>query len=152
MPFPLDGKLADLSQGLGGYGNTVVKAGDNASGNFKEECDRAIRETPAFSEGLLVQTATGAWETIIPACEQPVRVKEDNDGVGTKVQIYLDIFEALCREYRDGKISEDECISQSIDICWVPMLHDLIAMNADDLRDGQTAVSVTNIIDINHLT
>jgi phosphoribosylaminoimidazole (AIR) synthetase len=31
------------------------------------------------------------------------------------------------------------------------MLHDLIAMNADDLRDGQMAVSVTNIIDINHL-
>jgi len=31
------------------------------------------------------------------------------------------------------------------------MLHDLIAMNVDDLRDGQMAVMVTNIIDINHL-
>jgi hypothetical protein len=81
----------------------------------------------------------------------PTRVKEDIDGVGTKVHIYLDMFEDLCQKYRDGKISEEACILQSRDICWVPMLHDLIAMNADDLRDGQMAVSVTNIIDINHL-
>ncbi|MDR2190480.1 MAG: hypothetical protein LBP53_04780 [Candidatus Peribacteria bacterium] len=31
------------------------------------------------------------------------------------------------------------------------MLHDLIAMNVDDLRNGEMAVAVTNIIDINHL-
>jgi hypothetical protein len=31
------------------------------------------------------------------------------------------------------------------------MLHDLIAMNVDDLREGEMAVAVTNIIDINHL-
>lgn len=97
------------------------------------------------------QTKTGAWETVIPSSPVPVRVKEDIDGVGTKIQIYLDMFETLCQRYRDGEISEEECITQSRDTCWVPMLHDLIAMNADDLRDGQMAVSVTNIIDINHL-
>jgi len=37
----------DLSQGLGGYGNTVVKAGDNASGNFKDKCDAANKNTTA---------------------------------------------------------------------------------------------------------
>lgn len=151
MSFLLDGKTVDLSQGLGGYDNVVVRVGDNASGNFKEECDNALRETPAFQEWLLRQTATGAWETIIPSYKMPTRVKEDIDGVGTKVHIYLDMFEDLCQKYRDGKISEEACILQSRDICWVPMLHDLIAMNADDLRDGQMAVSVTNIIDINHL-
>jgi hypothetical protein len=60
------------------------------------------------------------------------------------------MFEALCQEYRNGKIEEEVCIEKSIPI-WERMVHDLIAMNADDLRDGQMAVSVTNIIDINHL-
>lgn len=110
-----------------------------------------MKETPAFKEGLVQQTATGAWETSIPPSESPTRVKEDIDGVGTKVQIYLEMFEGLCQDYRDGKISQEECTKKAQEICWVPMLHDLIAMNADDLRDGQMAVSVTNIIDINHL-
>jgi hypothetical protein len=34
---------------------------------------------------------------------------------------------------------------------WERILHDLIAMNADDLRNGEMATAVTNIIDINHL-
>jgi len=61
------------------------------------------------------------------------------------------MFEGLCQDYRDGKISEKECVEKAAEMCWVPMLHDLIAMNVDDLRDGQMAVLVTNIIDINHL-
>jgi|GEM_PF-2835947 len=110
-----------------------------------------MKTTPAFNEGLIAQTPTGAWESVIPPSKTPTRVKEDIDGVGTKVQIYLEMFEWLCCQYRDGKISQEDCITQGRDMCWVPMLHDLIAMNADDLRDGQMAVSVTNIIDINHL-
>lgn len=148
--FPLDGKLVDLSKGMNSYNNTVVKAGDNASGNFKGACDRANKETSHCSNGLIRQTSTGSWETIIPPSETPIRVKEDIDGVGTKVHIYLDMFEALCVEYRDAAITEAECIGKSKDI-WTRMLHDLIAMNVDDLRDGQMAVAVTNIIDINHL-
>lgn len=110
-----------------------------------------METTPAFKEGLIQKNPTGAWETIIPTSQTPTRVKEDIDGVGTKVQIYLEMFEGLCQEYRDGKISQEECVEKAAEICWVPMLHDLIAMNADDLRDGQMAVAVTNIIDINHL-
>ena len=110
-----------------------------------------METTPAFKEGLVQKTSTGTWETIIPPSQNPTRVKEDIDGVGTKVQIYLEMFEGLCREYRDGQISQEECVQKTAEMCWVPMLHDLIAMNADDLRDGQMAVTVTNIIDVNHL-
>jgi hypothetical protein len=57
--------------------------------------------TPAFKEELVQQTPTGAWETRIPPSESPIRVKENIDGVGTKVQIYLEMFEGLCQNYRD---------------------------------------------------
>ena len=60
------------------------------------------------------------------------------------------MFEALCELYRQGQLTKERCIEKSISL-WVPMLHDLIAMNADDLRHGQLAVKVMNIIDVNHL-
>ncbi len=148
--FPVDGKVADLTQGMNSYGNAVVKAGDSASGNFKQACDEAMRSTLAYKEWLVAQTATGSWETIIPASEVPTRSKDDIDGVGTKVQIYLSMFEAACQRYKNGEMSIEETITESTSL-WERMLHDLISMNADDLRDGQLAVWVQNIIDINHL-
>jgi hypothetical protein len=81
MDFPLDGKVVDLTKGMDAYGNAVVKAGDNASGNFKEECDKATMATSAYREGLLRQTDTKSWETIIPTSAIPTRTKEDIDGV-----------------------------------------------------------------------
>ena len=60
------------------------------------------------------------------------------------------MFEALCQLYKNGELSKKDAIGKSVDL-WERMLHDLIAMNADDLRDGEMAVMVMNIIDINHL-
>jgi hypothetical protein len=48
--FPVDGKAADLTQGMNTYGNAVVKAGDSASGNFKHACDEAMKSTLAYKE------------------------------------------------------------------------------------------------------
>lgn len=109
--FSLDGSQVDLASGLDAYGNTVVKAGDNASGNFKGACDAANKNTAAALARTLVKTDTGGWTTVIAPSKMPVRVKEDIDGVGTKTHIYLDMFETFCRDYRDGKMTESECIA-----------------------------------------
>jgi hypothetical protein len=49
------------------------------------------------------------------------------------------MFEAACQRYKNGELSIEETITESTYL-WERMLHDLIAMNADDLRDGQLAV------------
>ncbi len=146
--FLLDGKAADMSPDSS-YAKTVIGNGDAFSEWSKSECDSAMKETLAYKDWL-VKEKDGSWETVLPPSEVETFVKKDIDGVGTKVQIYLIMFEALCELYKNGEISLEICLEKSTDL-WVRMLHDLIAMNADDLRDGQMAVMVSNIIDINHL-
>lgn len=146
--FMLDGKAADISPDSS-YAKTVIGNGDAFSEWSKAECDSAMQETLAFKEWL-VENIDGSWETVVPPSEVKTFVKKDIDWVGTKVQIYLIMFESLCELYKNGEISLEICLEKSTDL-WVRMLHDLIAMNADDLRDGQMAVMVSNIIDINHL-
>jgi len=121
------------------YSQEVVQAWDEASWNFKAACDQANSKTTVdkyFDESNVLK----AWYASI----------ESIDGVGTKVQIYTTAFEWYLREFEENKISEDELLEKAVDI-WERMLHDLIAMNTDDLRKWEMAVSITNIIDINHL-
>jgi len=123
---------------LGRYSEDVVKAWDEASWNFKVSCDAANDNTYVakfFKDGRLKE-----WYASVDSI----------DGVGTKVQIYTSAFEWYVREFEEEKISDKELFQKSVDI-WERMLHDLIAMNTDDLRQWEMAVSITNIIDINHL-
>lgn len=120
------------------YSEEVVKAWDEASGDFKVACEEANSNTTIsqyFEDGRLKE-----WYASV----------ESIDGVGTKVQIYTSAFEWYIREFENEEISGDDLFTKSVDI-WERMLHDLVAMNTDDLRQWEMAVSITNIIDINHL-
>jgi hypothetical protein len=70
--------------------------------------------------------------------------------VGTKVQMYTNVFNNLIYRYENKALPQQQLFSIAVELR-ERMLHDLIAMNVDDLRNGETAVAVTNIIDINHL-
>jgi len=128
-------------QSLLEYADDVIWLWDNASEELKEACKEANRDTtvaPYFRESW--------WYEL----KEWVAVKESIDWVWTKWQIYCEAFEQYYKDYEKWEISKDELVSIWTDL-WERMLHDLIAMNVDDLRNGEMAVAVTNIIDINHL-
>ncbi len=122
------------------YSVWVVQSGDEVSKSFLSACQAANEETSVVKyfdkTGILLP-----WYS----------TKESIDGVGTKVQIYTQAFEWYIQEHERWVINDKQLLEKSIDI-WERMLHDLIAMNTDDLRKWEMAVAVTNIIDINHLS
>lgn len=129
------------NQSLLAYAGDVIWLWDNASDKFQEACASANKETSVAS-----YFRESGWYELI----EWTAVKESIDGVWTKWQIYCEAFEWYYKEYEVWKITRDELIKIWTDL-WERMLHDLIAMNTDDLRNGEMAVAVTNIIDINHL-
>ena len=135
---------------LDDYAKNVILAWDEASGNFKAACQSASREYSLASKlGILAPD----WETILLNSSQLqtiTAVKETIDGVWTKVQIYQNQFEHMFKEWEVGSLATDAFRNTAIDL-WTRMLMDLIAMNADDLRNGEIAIGVTDIIDINFL-
>jgi hypothetical protein len=132
------------------YSRNVIAAGDQASGQFKVACKKAnAAHSLASQYGILADD----WETIVVNKQNlyPItNVKETIDGVGTKVQIYQNQFEYMFKERDAWHLSGDDLREECIDL-WTRMLMDLIAMNADDLRNWELAISATDIIDINFL-
>jgi len=128
------------------YSSEVVKAWDEASWNFKWNCDSANDKTSVRDlyerdwNVLKLKTDNESIESVI----------ESIDWVWTKVQIYTERFNKLIDEHNHWRIIDKKLFEESVEL-WERMLHDLIAMNVDDLRNGEMAVWVTNIIDINHL-
>lgn len=128
------------------YRLEVVWAWDEASWNFKGACDSA-------NEQLTIRNLlenTWRWWKIKTWQNWVERVVESIDWVWTKVQIYTNVFNELVKQKESWEISDQELFDTSVEL-WERMLHDLIAMNVDDLRDWEMAIAVTNIIDINHL-
>jgi hypothetical protein len=68
------------------------------------------------------------------------------------MHIYNNQVELLIKKFENNSDKEkyNKLISECTEI-YERMLHDLVAMNADDLRNGEMSIAVTNIIDINHL-
>lgn len=124
------------------YNIWVVQAWDEASWNFKAACDKANAQITIAD----LFENTWRWYRV----NWFKWVVETIDWVWTKIQIYERIFDSLISDFESWMITEQDLFQSSVDI-WERMLHDLIAMNVDDLRDGEMAVAATNIIDINHL-
>lgn len=120
----------------------VVQAWDEASWSFKSACDKANAQITIAD----LFENTWRWYRV----NWFKWVVETIDWVWTKIQIYERVFESLILDFEWWMITEQDLFESSVDI-WERVLHDLIAMNVDDLRDGEMAVAVTNIIDINHL-
>jgi len=123
------------------YSEEVIGAWDEASGNFKWACEAANDDTSIRH----LFDKNGGYEL-----KEWYATKESIDGVGTKLQIYTSAFEAYIKQFEAKEITDEELFQVSVRI-WKRGLSDLIAMNTDDLREGEMAVAVTNIIDINHL-
>lgn len=128
------------------YNLETVQAWDEASWNFKENCDKANWKTTIAH---LFENDWKKWDlkTWINKVE---KINESIDWVWTKIQIYTEVFNHLVNQLIKKKISSKNLLEKSVDL-WERMLHDLIAMNVDDLRNWEMAVALTNIIDINHL-
>lgn len=75
------------------------------------------------------------------------------DGVGTKVRIYMAAFNTLYEEYR-AKPSEGkkQAFLETSKSLFYRMFLDLYAMNVDDFRNGDLALAVSDILDIDHIT
>jgi len=134
------------------YYQSVILRWDEASGSFKEACKEGNKSSLAYQNNLL----NNDWSISIdheqtPFIEKIVAAVESIDGVGTKVQIYTNQFENIFQAREKKEIDWEEAKKQATEL-WFRMLMDLKAMNADDLRGGEIAIGVTNIIDINHLT
>jgi len=81
---------------------------------------------------------------------QVVLTKETIDGVGTKVEIYMHQFENEFQKMKRDSGNAETYKQTCIELCYRMML-DLVAMNVDDLRNGELGATLTDIIDINHL-
>jgi len=125
------------------YYQNVIQRWDEASGEFKAACDEANQKTYPAREGLLE-------ERTIKSSPSIVRSRTEIDGNGNKPRIYCNQFENIFQALEKSKISREEAKEEAKELRY-RLLLDLIAMNADDLRKGEIALMVTNIIDINHL-
>jgi len=123
------------------YAKSVIWDWDNASDFFKKVCTTANQQTNVFS---FFNTEGGHY------LKSGLDSKDEIDGVGTKTEIYAAAFEFLYQKFEAGEISKQSTIEEATDI-WERMYADLAAMNLDDLRNGEMWVSLTNIIEINHL-
>lgn len=127
------------------YAQNVIWAWDEASGNFKKACHEASREYSLAAKSWILDEDN---ETILLDTIKIKWAKETIDGVGTKVQIYQNQFENFFKQRENWDLETSVLRENSIDL-WYRMLMDLIAMNADDLRNGELAIGITDIIDIN---
>lgn len=123
------------------YAKSVIWDWDNASDFFKEVCTAANQTTNVYD---LFNTEWGYY------LKSGLDSKDEIDGVGTKTEIYAAAFETLYQSFEREEISKEVVMENATDI-WERMYADLAAMNLDDLRNGEMWVTLTNIIEINHV-
>lgn len=129
------------------YYQNVIQRWDEASGSFKDACFEASWNTWLGKQWLINKDGslkTQWMEWLIKAN------KIDIDGAGNKPRIYCNQFEHIIQAFEKNEITGETAKEEATELRY-RLLMDLFAMNADDLRDGQVAVHLTNIIDINHL-
>jgi hypothetical protein len=129
------------------YYQNVIQRWDEASGSFKDACFEASWNTWLGKQWLINKDGslkTQWMEWLIKAN------KIDIDGAGNKPRIYCNQFEHIIQALEKNEITGETAKEEATELRY-RLLMDLFAMNADDLRDGQVAVHLTNIIDINHL-
>ncbi len=124
------------------YAKDVVNPWNEASEVFKEACSKANKTIP---EQVI------SWSSIRTKKFDIQSINVQTDGVGTKVEIYCKAFNFLYSDYKDWKIKEDLFKKDAIEI-WRRMFLDLYAMNADDLRNWEVCVAMTNILEIDSLS
>ncbi|MDD2487676.1 MAG: hypothetical protein PHS92_04895 [Candidatus Gracilibacteria bacterium] len=132
------------------YYEKVIKPGDDASEKYKAACIEANKDSFIGKKGMLKKGKIFLDSQEFFSLD--VEIENQIDGVGTKTHIYMKQFEGLYRSYENDKSPEalSKLLEESTELM-NRMLHDFFAMNADDLRDGEMALAMTNIIDINHL-
>ncbi|MDD2516239.1 MAG: hypothetical protein PHF46_03295 [Candidatus Gracilibacteria bacterium] len=130
------------------YLRDVIQAGDDASERYKRACIEANENSLIGQNGMLV-----GGKIAIPDTLKGVKIEAQIDGVGTKTQIYMKQFELWFREYEQNKDDGGalEKIVRNTTEIFERMLSDFFAMNTDDLRKGEVALGMANIMDINHL-
>lgn len=140
------------------YSVHVIQAWDDASAHFKKAAIEANKKSLANESWLLNgnRLLVPATATIIQKASQKTDLaghEIQTDGVGTKVRIYMKAFNSLYEKYRANKTETNkEQLEVTARDLFYRMLLDLYAMNVDDFRNGDVALAVSDILDIDHIT
>lgn len=141
------------------YENRVIKAGDTASDYFKNAAREANKKSRVYREGLLhknrvLHPVTGfVTESNQKNLDTRPGYEVQTDGVGTKVRIYMKTFNSLYEAYRTNGAPEKRTqLLETAKTLFYRMFLDLFAMNVDDFRQGDLALAVSDILDIDHIT
>lgn len=128
---------------MSNYENDVIWKWDDHSELARIAVENANSNTKITKDWIVESWVIKTWENV-------KWVITSIDWVGTKTQIYTNQFELLIKNFEKTWENKEEVIEQSTEL-WTRMLHDLVAMNVDDLRLWEMSAIFTNIVDINHL-
>ncbi|MDP2669757.1 MAG: hypothetical protein Q8O99_01765 [bacterium] len=132
------------------YAQDVIAAGNAISENFKDQTGDANLQYSRVALGNMLTPDNALRYVLEEHATQVILSKDTIDGVGTKVEIYMHQFENEYQKMKQGLQTAEECKAVCTELCY-RMLCDLVAMNVDDLRNGELGATITDIIDINHL-
>ncbi len=159
------------------YQMEVIQAGDNVSEILKNACIWANNRYSLLQEQDLSRWSNILLSKL-PLETKEFKLESQTDWVGTKVRIYMRQFNLMYERFTKEKVSieahmsttsalddwngmgespwqyiqrlQDEFQETANELMYRMML-DLYAMIVDDFRLWHVAVSVTDIIDINHI-
>ena len=130
------------------YNHTTIGPGETVSSVLRWVC------IAANGDSYLAEINGKAWEDQNWVSQFVLRkdLDEQTDWVWTKVRIYLRQFNLMYEKYKkaDWSITFERFQKISNKLMYRMML-DLLAMIVDDFRHGHVAMSITDIIDINHV-
>lgn len=131
------------------YQTEFIQAGDDVSKILKKA---SIEANKTYS--YLVELYSLEWHNVIlnhPLVQHSdAMLESQTDGVGTKVRIYMRQYNVMYEAYKRWDLERETFEATANELMYRMML-DLYAMIVDDFRDGHIAISVTDIIDINHI-
>lgn len=131
------------------YWTEVIQAGDNVSEILKSTTRDANRAY-SYLEQIHALAGNNAMLNHPLVVHFDTMLESQTDGVGTKVRIYMRQYNIMYEDYKRWKV-EREIFEATANELMYRMMLDLYAMIVDDFRDGHIAISVTDIIDINHI-
>lgn len=131
------------------YWTEVIQAGDDVSKILKDTTNGANR-VYSYLTKIHALAGNNAMLNHPLVVHFDAMLESQTDGVGTKVRIYMRQYNIMYEEYKRWNI-EREIFEATANELMYRMMLDLYAMIVDDFRDGHIAISVTDIIDINHI-
>lgn len=131
------------------YSKKTIYPGDNFSDVVKTACIAANKKYSLIHRKWLINEngkVVNPTNTDIISTSLEVQT----DWVWTKIEIYQNQFETYFQQRERDEITTEELEELTSELFY-RMIMDLVAMNADDLREGELAILLNDILEINFL-